>query len=566
MSEGRRRGGAWLPAALAAWVPYGWCAARFWWLCDDGYISFRYARHLAQGQGLRFNPLEEPPIEGYSNLLWVLSLALGEAMGLAATWLAPLCSLICGALLILLVARHVELRLGAGPWGTWAAALFLGCLAPFGLWASGGLETMAFALAVFVLHTRLESIAGGSAAGGSAAGERAGEVRAAEVSTAGVSAARGSAAGGSVATTPSRLWALAAAVAATALLRNDGPLWAAAAIGIALLTGLRNREQRRRAWIALGVLAALLIAHTLWRASYHGDLVPNTVRIKGEISRLGLERGLRYLGSYLLFLPVTVAVATLALCTRGSPLRSSTLAAAELCVFGAALSVLAGGDFLPMGRFLVPTLPLLAVILGGGVARLANAGARSVAAGVLAAVLVLAALPAFEVDLVPRTWRAALDFRWSRRQFVGEVEQWRRVRDQALGEEQLARALLMHTRPGERLVRDAIGVVGYRTELVLLDRFGLVDREIGRADLPQLRASPGHDRAVDGRYFLDRRPEWLEAYLAPSALPLQAQVSPEFAELLATGQARVEAFLLPAGAGFPPDAQLRLVRYLPSRR
>lgn len=47
---------------------------------EDAYISFRYARHLAQGHGLVFNPGEY--VEGYSNLLWVLLMAPFEWLGL----------------------------------------------------------------------------------------------------------------------------------------------------------------------------------------------------------------------------------------------------------------------------------------------------------------------------------------------------------------------------------------------------------------------------------------------------------------------------------------------------
>ncbi|MCP4203972.1 MAG: hypothetical protein GY769_18800 [bacterium] len=38
---------------------------------DDAYITLRYARHLAEGQGISWNP-GEPPVEGYSNFLFVL--------------------------------------------------------------------------------------------------------------------------------------------------------------------------------------------------------------------------------------------------------------------------------------------------------------------------------------------------------------------------------------------------------------------------------------------------------------------------------------------------------------
>ena len=42
---------------------------------DDSYISFRYAENLANGHGLRFNTNEQP-VEGFSNLLWILVCAV----------------------------------------------------------------------------------------------------------------------------------------------------------------------------------------------------------------------------------------------------------------------------------------------------------------------------------------------------------------------------------------------------------------------------------------------------------------------------------------------------------
>jgi hypothetical protein len=54
----RERGllaGAAVLLAAHAWV--------YRFLCDDAYISFRYAHHLATGRGLTFNP-GDPPVEG----------------------------------------------------------------------------------------------------------------------------------------------------------------------------------------------------------------------------------------------------------------------------------------------------------------------------------------------------------------------------------------------------------------------------------------------------------------------------------------------------------------------
>ena len=48
---------------------------RFFTLVDDAMVSMRYARNLAQGNGLVWN-LGQPPVEGFTNLGWVLLMAL----------------------------------------------------------------------------------------------------------------------------------------------------------------------------------------------------------------------------------------------------------------------------------------------------------------------------------------------------------------------------------------------------------------------------------------------------------------------------------------------------------
>lgn len=53
---------------------------------DDAFISFRVAEHLAHGDGLVYNLGER--VEGYSNLLWVLILALCSRLGVEVIWAA----------------------------------------------------------------------------------------------------------------------------------------------------------------------------------------------------------------------------------------------------------------------------------------------------------------------------------------------------------------------------------------------------------------------------------------------------------------------------------------------
>jgi hypothetical protein len=487
-------------------------AWRFAWLCDDAYISFRYARHLARGAGLAFNAGERPPVEGYSDFLWVLALAPFEALGIEAPIVAPLLSALCGAALVAWVARFAAERLELGPAAIWTSALFLATAAPMAIWSTGGLETMAFALAVLALFAALEAQAPRSAP-------------------------------------------IALAAVAVAWLRVDGPLWGIAVLAAASIGGRDGSARRRAALQGLAVLALAVAAQSLLRWLYHGDVVPNTVRVKGGFAWLRLERGLLYSSAYLACLPVALLVPLAALAVTRDRARGLAFRAAILIAFGLAYAALVGGDFLPMGRLLVPTLAPSAVLLALVVERCQRISRPAAWLAGLGA-CALGALPLLDVHLVPLALRQKLDFRWSKRVFASEIAQWRRVAELRGQLELLAAGLAGATRPGESLVADAIGVVGYRTQLWIHDRFGLVDREVARLPIPPLRASPGHDRAVSAPFFLGRRPDYLEAFVVPAGTPLETEVSQELYGLLRSARARVESHPVREGL------ELRLVRYV----
>ena len=63
--------------ALALSVGWAWCN-RF--IQDDAYISFIYARNWVEGHGLVFNPGEH--VEGYTNFLWTVLMAIPIRIGL----------------------------------------------------------------------------------------------------------------------------------------------------------------------------------------------------------------------------------------------------------------------------------------------------------------------------------------------------------------------------------------------------------------------------------------------------------------------------------------------------
>jgi arabinofuranosyltransferase len=133
---------AWLPPAVVA------LAAR--WLTrphpiDDAYITFRYARNLAEGLGLVYNPGEW--VLGTTTPLWAAILALGYRLGFTdlaavATGVSAACDAVTAGLLASLALRFT---------GRWPVATVVGlawALNPMSIaFAVGGMETSLFVLA-----------------------------------------------------------------------------------------------------------------------------------------------------------------------------------------------------------------------------------------------------------------------------------------------------------------------------------------------------------------------------------------------------------------------------------
>jgi len=512
------------PLILAvALIPFALVVARFAFVCDDAYIAFRYGRNLAEGLGLRFNPGVEPPVEGYTQFGWVLWIALFEWLGWDPTVGSRVTTIACGALLLGLTVRFARERMALGTGGTLAAALVFAGSPCVGVWSTGGLETMAFALLVFVAFERLLG-------------------------------------------DPDRPRGVQAGLAGAGvvLLRSDGPFWLATLGAIALVRAVRARGGRRRATArALAtcttLVAAVFLAHLAWRWSYYGDWVPNTARAKVGLSGMTLQRGLFYVVSFWLTLPATL-LAPLAALPLALVRRDGTLGAL-LALAGAtfAYPVLVGGDFMAMGRFLVPAMAPVALACGALVDALARRASppRPVLAAAVGVLLVASSVPpVFDRHVVPLAVRERFHFRWNSPLYISECEKWRRMTRLVERFTVLGKALAVHTRPGETLVQGGIGAVGYHSRMFLYDRHGYVNREVVTHPVEERqRRSPGHDRVVSRWFFGQWNPTYVGAFVN---LPADDGAADEDEDGQPQGGQVIE---LDPADGFPDGAELVLVRF-----
>lgn len=470
MSAGAPRAVVVALVALAGLWAVG--VAATWWVTDDAYISFRYALQLVRGHGLVFNVGESPPVEGYSNLGWVLLAAGSLAMGVPPEMLMPAISAACGFALI--VGTGWILRVLEGSWRAVVAAVAAVALAPsFIVWSTGGLATMPAA-------TAFAAMASAWLLG---RGERA----------MGVGAAAG---------------------IGLVLLRTEGVGWVAV---VGLLALWSRPGQRRRLAVALVAALAAFAATLAFRVAYHQAWASNTAVAKLSWSTEHLARGASYVLGQLADDPARALLGALGIAGWLSRRDRVGVSAALLVVAPWVYAVVVSGDFMAFGRLMVPSVALVAVGVGLAVDRWPRAwivASLGVALGVL---------PLADLHLVPRGVRVALDVRHNLGTYRSEAEQWAFMARNARRWGELGRALEQVAEPGDTLVVGAVGALGYHApDLVLLDRFGLVTPAVARAGGHGVAHSPGHDRAVPITHFLAQEPTFLDAELVRGPAGMRA--------------------------------------------
>ncbi len=463
-------------AFVTAWLVHVCLVARFWFVTDDAYISFRYARNLAEGNGLRYNPGEHLPVEGFSNYPWVALAACVERFGGDPTRVMPAVSALAGSLLLLLVFRALRGPLALSRPVAFGATLVLACCTPFAVWSTGGLETMTFALVLFaaferlVLARRAHGLAGGLL------------------------------------------------VLLAALSRQEGVYWGALVLAAAWASRRARREPIARALcVALAVAGLGFALFTAWRLHTYGAFLQSSASAKlaGGLRSDRLARGLRYVAVQHL---TTLSLCAIPLGAAAGLARARRPVGAAVLVFALGFpvfAILVSGDFMAFGRFLAPGLAFGALAWGYLLEDVRRAGGRAACTATALGLAVLSLLPAWDLHLVPASVRRALDFRAQLEGIPSEFAYWRRQKLETQRWVQRGRALAQISRPGDSILLSAIGAIGYYSNLFVFDRLGLVTREVALLPPPADISDrmPGHDHPVSFEWFLERghRPTFLRA-------------------------------------------------------
>ncbi|MBN1163799.1 MAG: hypothetical protein JXB45_04425 [Candidatus Krumholzibacteriota bacterium] len=441
----------WLPVAVIllllglAWMN------RF--VQDDAYISYRYARNLAQGQGLVWNPGER--VEGYTNFLWVLLLVPGWKLHLDALAFSQIlgCLAFLGSLIIF---YQLSRRIFPSRSTALLSLLLLGTNYSFSCYATGGMETQlqAFLFTALVYLTLV--IPGGSP-------------RAA------------------------RLISLSLLGAAAVLLRLDSFILLLVLFPF-LIRGIlaeKNSAPGGAARIACLLLpAALLIAAFFsWKYRYYGAVLPNTYWAKAAAGTSPV-RGIYYLSLFfhaywLVPLPAILFFAPGKMWVEGKEIRLILAAIILWCLY----VIKVGGDFMEF-KLLVPVMPLFFLLFVKTIYSLKQEKIRQM----LVALVLIGSL---YHALTFTTGVKGIESIPALKGHLEESDQnWRRVGT-------VLRELFAEPPAEVVIATSAAGAISYYSRLEVVDMLGMNDRWIARNGIIQ-SSRPGHIRMASHQYLYQR--------------------------------------------------------------
>jgi arabinofuranosyltransferase len=425
---------------------------------DDAFISFRYARNLVDGLGLVWNAGEA--VEGYTNFLWVLTMAAGMGVGIEPERLSVTLGIASGIVVLVGVVWRNAGRYGWRQPLIWLAPAALVSSRSFTAWSTGGLETQLFTCMIFLALGLLCS-------------ERNRDDR-----------------------TP---WRSSLLFALCALIRPEGVLFAAVAGVCLFVDTLANRRSLRD---CLGFALPLLVivgGHLLWRHAYYGYWLPNTWYAK--VHGLWWDQSARYFQHFFAdyrlhwFLPLAMIPALLRRRFDDYCLLASLSAYCAYVVY-------VGGDRFEF-RFLVVVLPILYLLIADGsilLWRVASRGSqpRRVAAAfgvvAVATALVLTTLVGSRRPEAVRT-----------RDSIASLGAINAYAEQRIGEgRKLREAIDRGVLPADlQLAVTGAGALPYYTMWPTVDIYGLSDATIAHQRV-RARSQIGHEQKLPPGYLSER--------------------------------------------------------------
>jgi arabinofuranosyltransferase len=316
-------------AAAGALIAFAVHVARAWpFTVDDSFITYRYSQNLAQGHGPIFN-LGLGRAEGYTSFLWMLIMAVPQAIGLSPVLFAKVAGVTLtvgtmGVVVVLIDRNSLMLDRSARFAVAALSVLLVALFVPTAVHAVSGMETALYAFVVTLFLATLSCFS----------------------------------------RLPQR-WA-APALAIIGLLvgvtRPEGNL--VVVVGLACLLCVVEPERRGRLLASAAILYVVPgLIYFVWRLAYYGHLFPLPFYVKVEAQ--GLLAGKSQVESFVGQLAWLLPLALLAAVRCWRALLPAVVAALSLLAFFLFPQHITGYEW----RYLYPVFPFAVALAGIGLAQ-----------------------------------------------------------------------------------------------------------------------------------------------------------------------------------------------------
>ena len=434
-------------AALYIWrTSFVLCGERYFCLFDDAMISMRYARNLAEGHGLVWNPGGDR-VEGFTNPLWVLYMALFHVLPISAAKMS-LCIQVSGMVfmvgVLFIVKRMAELLSNGSPWVSAAAAFLTAFYLPVTTWTLQGMEVSALMLVVsLALWQALRGLRSGRFSLGP------------------------------------YLW-----LGVGTLIRPDGVVLL---LALALYLIFADRRNRRAHVVSAVLLLIFFVGlQTAFRWIYYGDVFPNTYYLKMTHYPLLLRWCAGAAGFYQMVFRMNWVLVLVALAAVWIRRNREELALFWVFAAQSAYEIYVGGDAWGWGvvasRYACTVMPFFFILFALAIERLLSWVADTTAAGPPLArwagpakgVLLVVGLPSFNAISGPEP---LAEYLLVTRPFQVDGN-CRRV--------DFALHLKRITQPGATIAVVYGGAIPYFADRQMIDLLGKSDKKVARETMRQI--------------------------------------------------------------------------------
>lgn len=426
------------------------------WVNDDAFISFRYAENWANGKGLVYNEGER--VEGYTNFLWTLIIGIFIKVGVDPLWSSLILSLIFSFLTMLFLFK---LSCATSKIKDWMDGMTPLLLVLSGIWIGWGLCGLETDIFTFLLVAGTYYTLKGS--------------------------------------TYSPLFFVL-----LVMTRPDGIIF----FGLIFLWKLIFQKRFDFKFIGLFLLGYL--PYYAWRYVYYGWPFPNSFYAKVGTGIEQYRAGYIYARSFffehggIFLLPGILAIFR-------SPLNIFYLAS----VFLFSLYIIyIGGDYWPGGRYFVPIIPFIYLLLKEGLSFLSSLFPQRIRL-----IGVIASIPIF---ILSAGYGASHSFK-------GPFYELQTTHKMHIDGRIIGEYMRKVAKKGALLATNTAGTIAYYSKIRILDMLGINDLHIAHKERERELAGiyPGHEKR-DGVYVLGREPDYIilgYSSITASMLPSDVVIS-----------------------------------------